>query len=309
IPLLRVATGVGLTRFGHEPAQIDPARIDPSEVDPDGAEPELVLVDALDAPTEEALDAIAAHQRRGRPVVVRIHAGWRTADASREETPAEDQRRRTQRLLDSGDRLLVSSRSHLVRLASDHVIDTSRVKLLAPPRPGFAPSRARARRRGQAEHVVLALGDGDLDALQHALPATVRIARPAAAPHDVAAVDAFRVAVADADVVALVGSVAWSDRVLLQSCVDLGRPVVAAAGPVTGEELARPGVTALAMDATEYEWGDAIDGALSRETRAALERDDRAERSTVLAELMRRLTAILFESATSAGDCSERRAA
>ncbi|MEM1448330.1 MAG: hypothetical protein AAF957_04605 [Planctomycetota bacterium] len=302
ISLLRVATGVGLTRFGHEPVET---------VDDD---PELALVDALDVPTEDALEVVEGHCDRSLPVVVRVHGGWRTGDAAPatghpSDASVEEQQRRTQRLLDLGDRLLVSSRSHLVRLAGHHTIDTSRVKLLAPPHPGFAPARVRGRRRGQAGHVVLALGDGDLDVLQHALPATVRITRPAAAPHDVAEVDAFRVAVADADVVALVGGEIWSDRVLLQSSVDLGRPVVAASGPVTGEELARPGVVALAMDATEYEWADAVDSALSSNTRAALARDDRAQRSTALAERMRRLTAILFESAASAGDCSDRRAA
>ena len=196
ISLLRVATGVGLTRFGHEPGETG------------DDDPELALVDALDVPTEDALEVVEGHCDRSLPVVVRVHGGWRTGDAAPatghpSDASVEEQQRRTQRLLDLGDRLLVSSRSHLVRLAGHHTIDTSRVKLLAPPHPGFAPARVRGRRRGQAGHVVLALGDGDLDVLQHALPATVRITRPAAAPHDVAEVDAFRVAVAAADVVAL----------------------------------------------------------------------------------------------------------
>ncbi len=278
---------LGLRRMGHDPIVGTAKSAD------------LALVDALDTPTADATDAIRGLRARGLPVVLRLHGAWNGSQGLKRPHGAGA----AQRLLDGADRVIVSSRSHLVRLASTHAIDPLRIKLLAPPQPIFDATPAS--KADSAAPRVLVIGDGDVDGLAAALPAAATIDSYLPSGTDTEATDAFRARVRDADVVALVARHPWSDRVLLQACVDLGRPVVAACGPVTGEELCRPGLIAIAVDATAAEWQHALAIAFMPETRVEID-GDRTRGVIGRADQVRRLTAILCEAVEAARDCSGR---
>lgn len=298
LPLVREATVDGLRAFGHE--TVVASGLDVGTAD-------LALVDAVDAPSRDMLDAITELRGTGVPIVVRLHGAWTAHDPAQaaEEVDPGEAPVPLRGILDAADRVIVSSRSHLVRLASAHAIDADRVKLLAPPVPEFealplpaidGPRRAlligeRDSLAYDAAGIVLA--DADLD---------VTVFEPR--PSDGATVGHLRSAVENSHVVAVAAAIPWSDRALVEACVALGRPVVAATGPVLDESPPAAPVLPLPLDATEEEWADGITRAL------AFDSPDLAPAATDGPdERLRRLTAILFEAAASGGDWSAPRAA
>ncbi|MEM9801644.1 MAG: hypothetical protein AAGA20_15060 [Planctomycetota bacterium] len=300
LPLIREATASGLRTFGHEAT---------ASHDVDAGDVDLALVDVTDAPSADALAALHALRSKGVPVVLRVHGAWAGPDESDAEAPGAGELPVSLKgLLELSDRVLVSTRSHLVRLASKHVIDVERVKLLAPPHPEFRSEAGTGAADGPGVGLVIgersSLGyEGAVSALAGA---GLEVERFDVRQSDHATCGAFRAAVSRAHAIAVVAAVPWSDRVIVDACLVAGPPVVAACGPVLEEGSASARLVRLPLDATDEEWTGGIAAALRAGPDARRGADDAED---ARAESVRRLTAILFEAAASGGDGARQRAA
>lgn len=278
LPLIREATRAGLSARGFEPVE------DPAEAD-------LCLVDVVDdgrweepCPLPEDLPGC---------LVVRVHAG----DPDGAPAPGFEA------LLARADRVLVSTRSHLVRLGSAGLLDADRTDLIAPPGPiALTPAGGEPARR------VLVLGEQLPAAAERALlDLGLDAALVGADVPDEGAARRLQALAEDHAAVLLTGSEGAEDGVVATACSRLGRPLVAAGGV---DLAARPNAFPVAADADASEWAAALHGAMTAgpSTLAAPSAASSAEQAGADEARLDRLARVLSRLGPSA-DCGHPAAA
>ena len=262
LPLAAAAARAGLPGLGFEPAPADRA--------------EVLLVEALDHPDWDGPDLVPADLEAS--LVVRVHAG--TVDGAPSAPLGA--------LLARADRVVVSTRSHLVRLGSAGVLEAERTVLLAPAGP-----EVRAQEEAGEQDSVLVLAPEAPTALSEA----ARALRVAVSLLDLtasaeAAAQHLQGVASRHGAVVLTEHGQADDGVVAGLCERLARPLVA---PFDRETSSRSGCFHVA-DASDAE---AWTGAL----RAALEAPRPAAEPARDARRLERLAEVLRDASAGRTDC------
>lgn len=204
ISLIREATREGLQRRGIECSA--------------GPEADLTLVDVLDDGLDLGVDGDEAEALRAceGPLLVRVHAvpGGHAPSAS------------LSALLSRSDGVIVSTRSHLVRLGSAGLLDADRTDLIAPAVPTLTGVSAPVEGTG-----ALVLGDHLPEALEVALQGLAlnsSLLGPDA--QDEGAGRRFRALMEQHTLAVLTTTEHGEDGVIAESCRQVGRALVAPGG-------------------------------------------------------------------------------
>lgn len=259
ISLIREATQVGLEARGFEPSF--------------GPGADLTLVDVLDdglSPWVEGAGIESLYDRLG-PLLVRVHA------VPGDHAPATGLRE----LLSHADGVIVSTRSHLVRLGSAGLLQADRTDLIAPAAPEMF-----AGTNGAVGEGILVLGEDlpeELEQALYGLSLGCSVLGPDA--HDSGAARRFRSLLARHEVAVLTEPEHGEDGVIAAVCAQLGRALVAPGGV---DLAAQPHCFPVSSRPTALDWTAALRGALDHAQLPELREEETGEQLDRLARVLTR---------------------
>ncbi len=234
---------------------------------------DLTLVDVLDDGLAPWTDTAAKEDLGGRsgPIVLRVHS------APGGHAPSAGLRQ----LLASADGVIVSTRSHLVRLGSAGLLAADRTDLIAPAAPDVFGGVGRAVGEG-----ILVLGEELPDGLEqalHGLSLGCSLLGPDA--HDAGAARRLGSLLHRHEVAVLTEAEHGDDGVIAAVCGQLGRALVAPGGV---ELACQPHCFPVRSNPTTQDWSEALQSALGGAPVAAPREEDTSERLDRLARVLSR---------------------